>query len=83
MKLQNYIAKHLRESMVQPTFRYIESLNHVQCIDCILSNVSQNNSELAFLLIDLDSRNGTYASLAFISGVEHKNPSSGCEITAI
>ena len=30
----------------------------------------------------LDIRNGTYASLAFISGVGNQNPSSGCEIRA-
>ena len=34
-------------------------------------NTSRNNSE-----------NGTYASLAFISGVGHTNPSSGCKMAA-
>ena len=49
----------------------------------IHKNVSQNNSELSILLIGLNIRNGTYASLALISGVKHKNPSSGCGITDI
>ena len=44
--------------------------------------ISQDNSEISFLFSGLDSRNGTYASLAFISGVERKNPSTGCGITA-
>ena len=30
----------------------------------------------------LDLRNGTYGPLAFISGVEYQNPSSGCEMAA-
>ena len=44
--------------------------------------ISQNNSEISFLFSGLDSRNGTYASLAFISGVERKNPSTRCGITS-
>ena len=43
--------------------------------------ISQDNSEISFLFSGLDSRNGTYASLAFISGVERKNPSTRCGIT--
>ena len=43
----------------------------------------QHNSEVSFLICDLNIRNGTYASLAFISGVGHKNSSTGCEITTI
>ena len=30
--------------------------------------ISQDNSEISFLFSDLNARNGTYASLAFISG---------------
>ena len=48
-----------------------------------ISYISQDNSEFSFLFSDLNNRNGTYASLAFISGVEHKNPSTGCETTVI
>ena len=44
--------------------------------------ISQDNSEFSFLFSDLNARNGTYASLACISGVEHKNPPMDCEITA-
>ena len=44
--------------------------------------ISQDNSEISFLFSGLDSRNGTYASLAFISGVERKNSSTRCGITA-
>ena len=44
--------------------------------------ISQNNSQISFLFSSLDSRNGTYACLAFISGVERKNPSTRCGITA-
>ena len=44
--------------------------------------ISQDKSDISFLFSGLDSRNGTYASLAFISGVENKNPSTGCGITA-
>ena len=47
-----------------------------------LKYISQDNSEIVFLFSGLDSRNGTYTSLAFISGVEQKNPSTGCEVTA-
>ena len=42
--------------------------------------ISQDNSAHSFLFIYLDNINGTYAFLAFISGVEHKNPSIDCEI---
>ena len=38
--------------------------------------------QMSILICGLDSRNGTYASVAFIFGVEHKNPSTGCGITA-
>ena len=38
--------------------------------------------EHSFLFIGLSIRNGTYASLAFISGVEHKNSSRNYGITA-
>ena len=41
-----------------------------------------DNSEIYVLFSSLDSRNETYASLAFISGVGHKNPSTRCRITA-
>ena len=44
--------------------------------------ISQDNSQISFLSDGLDSRNGTYASLAFISGVGNKNPAMGCGITA-
>ena len=44
--------------------------------------ISQDNSQISFLFDGLDSSNGTYASLAFISGVGNKNPSMGCGITA-
>ena len=44
--------------------------------------ISQDNSESSFLFSDLNSGNGTYASLAFISGVERKNPPTRCGITA-
>ena len=37
---------------------------------------------ISILFIGLDGRNGTYSSLAFISGVGNKNPSSGYKITA-
>ena len=48
----------------------------------IFQFISQDNSEISFLFSGLDNRNGTYASLAFISGVEKKNPSTGCGITS-
>ena len=38
--------------------------------------------QISILMCGLYSRNGTYASMAFIFGVEHKNPSTGCGITA-
>ena len=44
--------------------------------------ISQDKSYISFLFSGLDSRNGTYASLAFISGVERKNSSTRCGITA-
>ena len=44
--------------------------------------ISQDGSEISLLFSGLDSRNGTYASLAFISGVGRKNPSTRCGITA-
>ena len=44
--------------------------------------ISQDNSEFSFLLSDLNARNGTYASLAFISGVGRKNSPTRCGITA-
>ena len=44
--------------------------------------ISRENSQISFLSDGLDSRNGTYASLAFISGVGNTNPSMGCGITA-
>ena len=44
--------------------------------------ISQEKSEISFLFSYLNSRNGTYASLTFISGVEHKNSSISCGITA-
>ena len=44
--------------------------------------ISQDESDISFLFSGLDNRNGTYASLAFISGVENKNPPTGCGITA-
>ena len=44
--------------------------------------VSQDNSEFSFLFSDLNNRNGTYASLAFISGVGHKNSSIHWKTTA-
>ena len=48
----------------------------------LLKYISQDNSEIVFLFSGLDCRNGTYASLAFISGVERKNSSTRCGITA-
>ena len=52
--------------------------------DVLISHTfsSQNKSELSFLFYGLNTRNGTYASLDFISGVEEKNPSIGCKFTA-
>ena len=47
-------------------------------IGYFLQFISQDNSEVSFLFDDLNSRNGTYASLAFISGVGNQNPSTGC-----
>ena len=44
--------------------------------------ISHDNSKISFLFSGLDSRNGTYASLAFISGVERKKSSTRCGITA-
>ena len=44
--------------------------------------MSQDNSDISFLFSGLDSRNGTYASVAFISGVERKNLPTHCGITA-
>ena len=44
--------------------------------------ISQDNYDISFLFSCLNSRNGTYASLAFISGVERKNPPTRCGITA-
>ena len=48
----------------------------------IFQFISHNNSQISFLFSGLDSRNGTYASIAFISGVGNQNPSSGCGIRA-
>ena len=38
--------------------------------------ISQEKSEIPFLFSYLNSKNGTYASLAFISGVKIKNPTN-------
>ena len=46
------------------------------------SYIRSANIVVCKINIHLDIRNGTYGSLAFISGVEHKNPSSGCDVTA-
>ena len=43
---------------------------------------SPNKLEILLLFYDLNTGNGTYASLAFISGVGHKNSPSDCKITA-
>ena len=40
--------------------------------------ISQDNSEISFLFSGLASRNGTYAPLAFISGVGRKNSPTRC-----
>ena len=48
----------------------------------VIFYISQDNSEFSFLFSDLNARNGTYASLAFISGVGHKNSSIGWKIRA-
>ena len=50
--------------------------------DIFLQFISEENYGISFLCIGLDSRNGTYSSLAFISGVGNKNPPTGCGITA-
>ena len=42
----------------------------------------QHKSKVWLTFYGLDTRNGTYASLAFISGVGHKNSSGGCKIIA-
>ena len=44
--------------------------------------ISQENSVISFLFSSLDSRNGTYASLAFISGVGRKNSPTRCGMTS-
>jgi len=56
----------LQKSKISVSKSYIRSVNIMVCK----------------INIHLDIRNGTYGPLAFISGVEHKNPSSGCGITA-
>ena len=48
-----------------------------------LQYISRDNSGISFLFDDLNGRNGTYASLALISGVGHKNSSIDWEIKAI
>ena len=44
--------------------------------------ISHDSCAISFLFGGLDSRNGTYASVAFISGVERKNLPTRCGITA-
>ena len=51
-------------------------------VEVLYKCLRQNNYAISFLFSGLDSRNATYASIAFISGVGQKNPSTGCEVTA-
>ena len=51
-------------------------------VEILYKCLRQNNSAISFLFSGLDGRNATYASIALISGVGQKNPSTGCEVTA-